>query len=188
MTRQTPTNAGAPVMRPSFKTKHHNKSLVVRNNSAQNQSATSPAWVAKRDRHMQLINPRVYKNLMANRTKNIELALDSKKARRFQRQARKAKKLAIAQKNREIVIENIKFKVEAGGSRLRRLSDNSVSLVTPKVTNVAGVTFLRSKNGNLWRSGLLHAKKSVNSCSRLTNRNGTRKTAPCRYFSLTGRR
>ncbi|KAG6999325.1 hypothetical protein G7Y79_00036g072810 [Physcia stellaris] len=50
---------------------------------------------------------------------------------------------------------------------------------TPKQANVGGVTFYRSRNGNLYRSGLVKARKN----------NGPRRKIDklCRHFTATGR-
>ncbi|KAL8679631.1 MAG: hypothetical protein Q9186_004092 [Xanthomendoza sp. 1 TL-2023] len=60
----------------------------------------------------------------------------------------------------EIMIEGLGFRVLKGGSKLARVygpSDTSRS--TPKRAYVQGVTFVRSKQGNLHRSGVVRASK-----------------------------
>ena len=75
----------------------------------------------------------------------------------------------------EVTISNIRFQVVNGGSKLVRVhgedfsgsrQPGAISLssdplnthrASPKSTKVGGVTFLRSKNGNLYRSGLVRA-------------------------------
>lgn len=78
---------------------------------------------------------------------------------------------------RDVQINNLRFRVAADGSKLIRMfgeptfsslnqqnlispdDSNSDPKATPKQTKVAGVTFHRSKNGNLYRAGLV--KKSM---------------------------
>ena len=77
---------------------------------------------------------------------------------------------------REIEINCIRFRLTDGGSKLMRVSgrgfeviwepcfnknadDPNTARATPKRTKVAGITFIRSKNGNLYRSGLIKNKK-----------------------------
>jgi len=78
---------------------------------------------------------------------------------------------------RDIQINNLRFRVAADGSKLIRMFGESTHVdtlahhltciddsntdpgATPKITKVAGVTFHRSKHGNLYRAGLV--KKSM---------------------------
>ena len=82
----------------------------------------------------------------------------------------------------EITLHGIRFRVTNGGSRLLKipgerphtvypksrkdtdvetqlLDDLNSSQPTPKTANVGGVIFVRSKNGNLYRSGVVKARK-----------------------------
>ncbi|MCJ1297688.1 hypothetical protein MMC08_000476 [Hypocenomyce scalaris] len=79
----------------------------------------------------------------------------------------------------ELVINGIHFQVVDGGSKLSRVAGKTIGMPeihkggrsscipgasdatrsTPKKANVGGVTFLRSKNGNLYRSGIVKARK-----------------------------
>lgn len=77
----------------------------------------------------------------------------------------------------EISIDGLRFHVLDGGSKLARIrSENLENVIrassssrlpgatdsasaTPKQANVGGVAFLRSKNGNLYRSGAVKAKR-----------------------------
>ena len=79
----------------------------------------------------------------------------------------------------EIQIDGIRFQVTDGGSKLIRISgewenagtskirashdigDSNPAHATPKQAKIGGVTFFRSKNGNLYRAGLVKAKKYV---------------------------
>jgi len=84
---------------------------------------------------------------------------------------------SIAPTTHKVYINGLSFIVKNGGSKLLRargtisgmiygllmtlrsvgISDSAHS--TPKEANVGGVTFYRSKNGNLYRSGIVTAKK-----------------------------
>ena len=79
----------------------------------------------------------------------------------------------------EVNIDGLRFQVLNRGSRLRRIRGKALDpqkcgraqrdstaadaldtgSSTPKQAVVGGVTFLRSKNGNLYRSGIVRAKK-----------------------------
>ena len=147
-------------------------------------------WVTKRDRHMQLINSSIYDKEAQVRNKAIEDTRKQKAARRDQRERRRVdnhlKSLAArsgqnlaATHAPEILVSGLRFHVIDGGSKLVRIRGESFtgskSLLldltslgasdstnsTPKQTNIGGVTFVRSKNGNLYRSGIIKARRSV---------------------------
>lgn len=77
----------------------------------------------------------------------------------------------------KVYIKGLSFVVEDGGSKLLRIPGTISGLIcflfvtlpsvdisdtarsTPKEANVGGVTFYRSKNGNLYRSGVVTAKR-----------------------------
>lgn len=83
----------------------------------------------------------------------------------------------------QIIVNDIPFKITRGGSKLVRISstifledlspsrlsgthsqalgDPQTANATPKKATVAGVSFIRSKNGNLLRLGVVTSKKSV---------------------------
>lgn len=78
--------------------------------------------------------------------------------------------------DRQILVNDVAFKVASGGSKLIRISsacpalssrriglsfidDPSTANNTPKRVTVAGVPFVRSKNGNLHRLGAVASKK-----------------------------
>ncbi|KAK9241179.1 hypothetical protein V1525DRAFT_392353 [Lipomyces kononenkoae] len=145
-------------------------------------NSTGPTYVKKRDRHMQLINSSVYSDLAQARTKAIEATrvakekkLEEKLVRRAQREAAKARRVARLQ---EVEIDGVKYRVAKDGSKLIRVTaDEPNASHAPKKAIVGGVTFLRSKNGNLWRKGFVKSKKLE------------RKSIdePCRYFTMTGK-
>ncbi|OAF59152.2 hypothetical protein VC83_04152 [Pseudogymnoascus destructans] len=212
---------------------HRNRTLVLNNantgskaDGAQDDSsgaaATAPAWVTKTDRHMQLINPAIYEKQSQDRARAIE---ETRKLRLKQRDDREKFKLskhlerlsdnmaghsanqrvAQALPNYEIIVQGIRFRVMKDGSKLAKVAgDENTAKLTPKSATVGGVRFYRSKNGNLYRSGILKAQRydlcaassrdtpHRSTRTRLTHSH-TRKPAaikkidePCRLFSTTG--
>ncbi len=139
-----------------------------------NTSTSEGAWVKKQDsKHMQLINAAVYEEHAQRQLQHRQLLDQAKKRRKEEREAAKARHMAeVARKRelREMDVDGIRFRVAAGGSQLRRIKEAAnASLATPRRVVIAGVTFLRSRNGNLLRYGLVKSK-----------------AIPCRYFALTG--
>ncbi|OCL05581.1 CCCH zinc finger protein [Glonium stellatum] len=157
---------------------------------------SAPTWVSKRDRHMQLINTSVYDQLSQQRARSMAATLEQKQRERDLREKAKLSKhfqntstqhyrsaAANAQsqgdsKVHEIQIDGIRFQVTDGGSKLMRISSDSNPVhATPKQAKIGGVTFFRSKNGNLYRAGLVKAKK----------RHTVKKLdEPCLRFTTTG--
>ncbi|KAK9246893.1 hypothetical protein V1506DRAFT_534107 [Lipomyces tetrasporus] len=144
-------------------------------------NSAGSTYVRKHDRHMQLINSTVYSDLAQARTKAIEATrvanerkLDQKRALRAQREAANAKRVAQLQ---EVEIDGVKYRVQKGGSKLIRVTENANASHAPKKAVIGGVTFLRSKNGNLWRKGVVQSKK----------RERKSIDEPCRYFTMTGK-
>ncbi|KMP06953.1 zinc finger domain-containing protein [Coccidioides immitis RMSCC 2394] len=150
-------------------------------------------WVAKRDRHMQLINTAIYDQEAQARTKAIEETRKLKAQKKAELE--KAKVLRFAQHivaptaeaaaagvrpdSYKIVIQEIPFQVIKGGSKLIRLSnDPTAANATPKKVNVGGVTFVRSKNGNLHRLGAVVSKKKTGAVRK--------KDELCKRFTATG--
>lgn len=116
--------------------------------------------------------------------------------------------------NHEVTIDGIRFRVTKNGSKLVKLpgafpqtcrtphsdaydreGDNSPPNATPKMATIAGVRFYRSKNGNLYRHGIVKAQRYVNLSrdvqhltQRITSRSGAVKKIdqPCQIFSTTG--
>lgn len=195
--------------------------------------ASSNGWVAKRDRHMQLINSAIYDKEAQARTKAIAATQKGKQERRGK--AEEAKVLRYAQGARnphvdaavvssapggvpsfasyQIFIHDIPFQVARGGSKLirqssatlasctsigtglRGLDDQKDADKTPKKVAVGGVTFVRSKNGNLHRLGAVVNKRySFEALSTLvTTQLASRKPSKikkkdelCKRFSRTG--
>jgi hypothetical protein len=119
----------------------------------------------------------------------------------------------------EITVHGIRFRVMKNGSKLMKVSgenlsqglhihghllyegDENAAKMTPKTATIGGVRFYRSKNGNLYRSGIVQAQRydfktqitinlhkncGTNMCE--FRRSGVVKKIdePCRKFSNTG--
>lgn len=172
------------------------------NDNAEARSAptSNNGWVAKRDRHMQLINSAVYDKESQTRAKAME---ESRKAKAQKKaQVEQAKVLSYAKgvgrqyppaaapqaaagsaqpsstAGYQMFFNDIPFRIARGGSKLIRVSSATPSIAvltsrtglpevddpntannTPKRVSVAGVTFVRSKNGNLHRLGAVTSKR-----------------------------
>jgi hypothetical protein len=171
-------------------------SEVKGDNSDNAQSSSNISWIAKHDRHKQLINPAVYQRETQNRLRDIEESRKMKALKRDERERRKINKhlqrhstqvnLPTQQHGRmppipsayEITLHGIRYQVSNGGSRLVKVPGQLIAIVlvglkptqnaidvldimkcTPKRATVGGVTFMRTKNGNLIRAGIVKAKK-----------------------------
>ena len=144
------------------------------------------SWVSKRDRHMQLINSSVFDKEIGARSKAIENTRQQRASERNQREKQKLYKHLQSfahltspeadQSTHEINIGGLHFQVLDGGSKLRRVSSKYASIQdefrvnlfsdaldtarpTPKRAVIGGVTFIRSKHGNLYRLGLVKARR-----------------------------
>ena len=182
---------------------------------------------------MQLIKSSIYDKETQLRNRAIEETRKQKSLRRNQREKQKIqrhlKTLSVySDQNKatptvhEILINGLRFHVLDGGSKLARIRGEGANnkrhthlsswhigaadsaSTTPKQATIGGVTFLRSKNGNLYRSGIVKAKKSVHILidvpTRWTYCSGRARPAdgyrastkfkkisePCKRFSLTG--
>ncbi|KAI9812098.1 MAG: hypothetical protein M1832_000609 [Thelocarpon impressellum] len=125
-----------------------------------------------------LINAAVYERQVMTRAKDMEETRKAKARSRDEREKRRLNRhlqrlyqqQASTDKSSngktgtspvyEIMIQGIRFRVTNGGSRLLKIPDELHSTrPTPKRANVGGVTFVRSKTGNLYRSGIVKAKR-----------------------------
>ncbi|KAJ5455546.1 uncharacterized protein N7458_003810 [Penicillium daleae] len=197
------------------------------NDGEARQPTTSNGWVAKRDRHMQLINSAVYDKEKQARAKAMEETRKFKEQRRAEREQSKVLRYAQAARGgatvstttqpaaaHQILVNDIPFKVTHGGSKLVRVSsmkalhdlcfpgtglpvldDPNTANITPKRVNVAGVTFVRSKNGNLHRLGAVASKmcvvETVNTrvyanCHRRNPTTVKKRNELCKRFTTTG--
>lgn len=143
-------------------------------------------WISKRDRHMQLINTNVYDKETQARTKAMAETRAQKARHKDRREMQKIQKFLVAvqsaearapQAVHELAVEGLRFRVTNDGSKLVRVrgewihvanvlrsglmdaGESDSAAATPKQASIGGVTFLRSKNGNLYRSGIVKAKK-----------------------------
>ncbi|OCK80533.1 CCCH zinc finger protein [Lepidopterella palustris CBS 459.81] len=204
--------------------------LVASDGNASGSEATdmsklAPTWVSKRDRHMQLINTSVYDQLSQQRTRSMAVTSEQKQRERNLREKQKLNKhfqdastqhyssaSGKAQRQEdtkihEITVDNIRFQVTDGGSKLIRIpsewsktgmvsgsitshdiADINATQPTPKQAKIGGVTFFRSKNGNLYRAGLVKAKKRheikkiAELCPKFTTTGSCSKGPHCRFL------
>ncbi|BDD60161.1 hypothetical protein MAP00_005316 [Monascus purpureus] len=172
-------------------------------------STPGSGWVAKRDRHMQLINSAIYDKEAQARTKALEESRKLKAQKRTQ--IEEAKVLRYAQgagrkfpisvtpqtaatsqpsAGYQIFVDGIPFRISRGGSKLIRLSnDPKTANNTPKKATIAGLPFVRSKNGNLHRLGAVTSKrkpimvkKKNELCKRFTTTGACYKGPNCLYI------
>ena len=195
---------------------HRNRTLVLNasststsEDSATPQNAenanpkTGPAWVTKKDRHLQLINTNIFEKDSQIRAKAME---ETRKQKLIQRDAREKSKFskhlqrlavnsygatgpqsysATTAANYEINVQGIQFRVAKNGSKLVKVpgerpptttkydqgdlctqgpdllcsGDLNAAKATPKTALIGGVRFYRSKNGNMYRSGIIKAHR-----------------------------
>lgn len=182
---------------------------------------SNPSWVTKTDRHLQLINTSVYEKETQARTRAIEETRRQKRSQKDERErARLMNHMArvgghsdAAPNQYEVVVQGIRFVVAKNGSKLVKVpgASDSISVppsgshmvlgqgdsakATPRMAVVGGVKFYRSKNGNLYRHGIVKAQRYVlcpESVRLLTcfrgRHSGTVKKVqvPCKRFSMTG--
>ncbi|KAL8735865.1 MAG: hypothetical protein Q9181_002643 [Wetmoreana brouardii] len=138
------------------------------------------AYVTKRGRHKQLINASVLEKVTLQRKQAIEESQQRKAltTNQWERQrmhqylkaldtkcdssASSTAQLSSASRTQyhQIEIDGLNFQMMKGGSKLARIyGPSDMARSTPKRTTVHGVTFVRSKQGNLYRSGVVRAGK-----------------------------
>ncbi|CAG7924488.1 unnamed protein product [Penicillium olsonii] len=171
-------------------------------------TSTGNGWIAKRDRHMQLINSSIYEKETQARSKAMEETRKFREQKKAERQQAKVLRYAQgpggvatvttsahATGGHEIMVNDVAFKVGRGGSKLIRISstypfdlvfasnrltfkdDPSTANNTPKRVTVAGVPFVRSKNGNLHRLGAVASRKP---------HTAKKRDELCKRFTTTG--
>ncbi|MCJ1466108.1 hypothetical protein MMC07_004727 [Pseudocyphellaria aurata] len=154
-------------------------------------------WVSKNDRHRQLIASSVFdketqirkqamdetrrrKILQRDQWEKLKLekhlrALDSTAA-----ESSAAPLTVVTSTVHRININGLVFEVVNGGSKLSRIRNASSSAhSTPKKASIGGVTFFRSRNGNLYRSGIVKADREKGKIRKILE--------PCKRFSTTGK-
>ncbi|GAB1311414.1 hypothetical protein MFIFM68171_01624 [Madurella fahalii] len=183
---------------------YRNRTLVLNGASQQNQSgdvdsgatsdASNSSWVTKHDRHLQLINSSVYKkeaparSLALEQTRRQKLALRNKqeRAKLISHLTRMVDSGDFGPANRqttsgkyEIAVQGVRFVVSKNGSKLVKVpGDGNSAKATPKMAVIGGVKFYRSKNGNLYRHGIVKAQRQSGTVKKVD--------VPCKQFSMTG--
>ncbi|KAI9858552.1 MAG: hypothetical protein M1824_004288 [Vezdaea acicularis] len=158
--------------------------------AAKEVTAAKSSWVMRHDRgQMQLINASVYDKDVLARARGIEQTKqqrarerDNRERARITRYLRSQASTARGTPSTELVINDIRFQVVGGGSKLLRTSDNPKSArSTPKRASVAGVTFVRSRNGNLYRLSTVKAKRAYTNIY-ISNHRTCKKGSSCPFI------
>jgi len=185
---------------------HRNRTLVLNgktptqgsdasmSNDKENPSAsannTDTAWVTKQDRHLQLINTSIFEKDSQKRAKAIEQTRQQKLKQRDERETAKLIRhlqrgnningTSVGVTNNNILdVNGIRFRVTHGGSKLVKVpGDLNAAKYTPKSALVGGVRFYRSKNGNMYRSGIIKAYRRTGVFKKINE--------PCKIFTTTG--
>ncbi|KAL2165939.1 hypothetical protein VTG60DRAFT_3581 [Thermothelomyces hinnuleus] len=185
---------------------YRNRTLILNNGTQQSRSgdpadsgatsdASSSSWVTKNDRHLQLINSNVYKKDAQARAAAMEQTRRQKLANRDKQERAKlinhlnrmansggfgaANQQAIGDNKYEIAVQGVRFVVAKNGSKLVRVpGDGNSAKATPKMAVIGGVKFYRSKNGNLYRHGVVKAQRQSGAVKKVN--------VPCKQFSMTG--
>ena len=191
-------------------------------NSSNDEDRIANGWVTKRDRHMQLINTSILDKTTQARSKAMEETRRKKATRKDQSEkdkihrflhtnAQSALSNTTSSLSHEILVEGLRFQVLSGGSKLARLRGTQIyrgqflegwaktksgstdrGISTPKSALVGGVLFHRSKNGNLYRSGVVAAKRYDDVGTLLfmadegRSAGTTRNNEPCPRFTPSG--
>ncbi|KAI9702095.1 MAG: hypothetical protein M1836_001439 [Candelina mexicana] len=144
-------------------------------------------WISKIDRHKQLINPSIYETETSRRAKAIEKTRNMKAHRKDEREKtrimRSLESMAVSGMVRDarsrlpdLAIDGLRFKPSPDGSKLTKipgmaldaslwrpdlllLDDVGSTQSTPKKVNALDGLYIRTKNGNLYRSGLVKSKQ-----------------------------
>ncbi|ESZ93096.1 hypothetical protein SBOR_6526 [Sclerotinia borealis F-4128] len=140
----------------------------------ENERISSADYITKTDRHLQLINKSYFEKDSQIRVKAIE---ETRRQKLKQRDEREKLKLSrhlqrlgarfdsstlqpIGTSNYEVNVSGIRFMVTKNGSKLVKASDVLTSAnATPKTALIGGVKFYRSKNGNMYREGIIKATR-----------------------------
>ncbi|TGO78652.1 hypothetical protein BELL_0059g00230 [Botrytis elliptica] len=158
----------------------------------ENERSSSAGYITKTDRHLQLINKSYFEKDSQIRVKAIEETRKQKLKQRDEREklklSRHLQRLSASSgssmvqptgtTNYEITVNGIRFIVTKNGSKLVKAPGDLTSAnTTPKTTLIGGVKFYRSKNGNMYREGIIKA----------TRKHGVVKiNEPCKSFTNTG--
>ncbi|KAI2624356.1 hypothetical protein GGR54DRAFT_596099 [Hypoxylon sp. NC1633] len=193
----SPRGRGTPAYR--------NKTLVLNGQSrpitnaaeGSNEPAdpSTPSWVSKTDRHMQLINTSVYKKESQQRANAMEQTLRQQQLQKNYREKAvfmnsilqngsssnsvRSSNTAASGSPFEVVVDGIRFHVVQQGSKLVKTpNDVNPPSATPKMTSVGGVKFHRTKHGNLVRHGIVKAQQFAGGVKKVNEQ--------CKTFSWTG--
>ncbi|KAI0405030.1 hypothetical protein F4802DRAFT_565439 [Xylaria palmicola] len=187
--------------RGRFAPTYRNRTLVLNGSQpatptqeSQPPDPTTPSWVTKTDRHLQLINRDVYEREAQQRTQAIEQTFKQKqldkdhreKAQFFKnmQQARGEGMVVSSNSSKpvsryEVEVDGVRFHVTKQGSKLVKAPDDlNPPNATPKTASLFGVKFHRTKNGNLIRHGIVQAQRRAGGVKKV-NEN-------CKAFSWTG--
>ncbi|KIM97628.1 hypothetical protein OIDMADRAFT_182012 [Oidiodendron maius Zn] len=164
--------------------------------ASSNRTATQ-GWVTKTDRHLQLINASIFEKDSQTRAKAMEETRKQKLKKRDERERARFNKHLYRMRgnsnntsgvhlrstdsaeNYEISVQGIRFRVAKNGSKLVKVpGDLNAAKATPKAALVGGVRFYRSKNGNLFRSGIVKAHRTTGDVKKIDE--------PCKKFTTTG--
>ncbi|KAL8869744.1 MAG: hypothetical protein Q9174_004043, partial [Haloplaca sp. 1 TL-2023] len=163
--------------------KHHRATSQAPSSSSASSAVDplrpAPAYVTKHGRHKQLINTSVLERVTTRRKQGVEESQQRKVLTTNQWEQRRMnqyvkglhpdhtgtvshKATSQATSAHEIEIDGMRFELQKNGSKLLRVPGPADALrSTPKRIVVHGVTFVRSKQGNLYRSGVVGASKYV---------------------------
>ncbi|TEY66800.1 hypothetical protein BOTCAL_0131g00110 [Botryotinia calthae] len=169
----------------------------------ENERSSSAGYITKTDRHLQLINKSYFEKDSQIRVKAIEETRKQKLKQRDEREklklSRHLQRLSASlgssmiqpteTTNYEVTVNGIRFIVTKNGSKLVKAPGDLTSAnTTPKTTLIGGVKFYRSKNGNMYREGIIKATRKhgvvkINEpCKSFTNTGTCNKGPKCRYI------
>ncbi|KAI1403420.1 hypothetical protein F4819DRAFT_451415 [Hypoxylon fuscum] len=182
---------------------YRNKTLVLNGQSRpdlgessnENSSPSTPSWVTKNDRHLQLINSTVYEKETQNRANAMEQSFRQKQFQRNNNEkaafmntmlqsgangnASGFSNTSVSASPYEVIVDGIRFNVVQQGSKLVKAPDDvNPPSATPKMTQIGGVKFHRTKHGNLVRDGILKAQRFAGGVKKVNE--------DCKTFSWTG--
>ncbi|KAI0967641.1 hypothetical protein F4678DRAFT_445055 [Xylaria arbuscula] len=188
--------------RARFAPTYRNRTLVLNgaqsppsNQDGQAPDPATPSWVTKTDRHLQLINRDVYERETQQRTQAIEQTIKQKQLNRDRREKaqlfRNMQQAGIPNSTAtssnsskpvsryEVEVEGVRFHVTQQGSKLVKAPDDlNPPTATPKMADIFGVKFHRTKNGNLIRHGIVQAQRRAGRINKVDE--------TCKAFSWTG--
>ncbi|KAK0723980.1 hypothetical protein B0T21DRAFT_372935 [Apiosordaria backusii] len=181
---------------------YRNRTLVLNDPPRSSRSYDDPgassdtstgSWVHNNERHRQMINSSVYEQGAPSRRQ----ALDQTRQQQLATMNRQERAKLISHLSRlensggygtanqqnvagkyVITVDGIQFTVTKQGSKLVKVpGDGNSAKATPRMAVVGGVKFYRSKNGNLYRHGIVKAQQQSGAVKKLN--------VPCKQFSMT---